>query len=256
MKASKAKKLSFLEWNNDIFVSSMKKIKLDIILIIILDSLFYVLSGYMLVFWLRRIQAGMAAFNLPGDVMSLGIEKGQELASDVKSFYYLIIFSFILVLVAIIFLASIIKGITWAKTTGAKISFKLISKFLALNLIWMGFWFLLVFLISLLVQPSLAPRFMVIAVILGLYFSNTLYTLFMHEQSLKSIFIAIKLNINKIHLFLLPYAIAGLLLFIILRAGNFLKFNYSSLVLGLLIITCAAFARYYVSELALRISKL
>jgi len=256
MKTSKAKKLSFLEWNNDILVSSMKKISWNITLIIILDSLFYFLSGYMLIFWLKRIQAGMASFNLPSDVMSLGLERGQQLASEVKSFYYLIILSFILVLAAIIFLASIIKGIIWAKTTGAKISFNLISKFLALNLIWMGFWFLLVFLVSLLVQPSLAPKFMVIAVILGLYFSNTLYTLFMHEQRLKSIFRAIRMNTVKIHLFLLPYAVIGLLFFIIFRAGSLLKFNYSPLVLGLLVVICAAFARYYVSGLVFRISRL
>lgn len=247
------KSQNFLEWNNEVFVSSMEKINFDIIMILILDSLFYFISGYLFLLWLQRLQAKMAAFNLPTDVVSLDFQRAQQLASEVKSFYYLIIFSFILVLLAIIFLASILKGIIWAKTTGTKISFKLISKFLGLNLIWMSFWFLVIFLISWLVEPVSAPKFMIAAIALALYFTNTLYTIFMKEQSLKSIFEAIKLNINKIHLFLLPYAAIALLLFVIIRAGSLLKFSYSVFILGLVIIIYAAFVRYYVSELVLRI---
>ena len=116
----KPKKSNFIEWNNDIFVYSMKKININIILIVILDALFFFLSGSILIFWLQRIQAKMAAFNLPTDVISLGYERAQQLVAEVKTFYYLIIFSFILILIAIIFLASIFKGVIWAKTTKTK----------------------------------------------------------------------------------------------------------------------------------------
>src|SRR3989338_3931585 len=124
------KSQNFLEWNNDVFISSMKKIDANIILTVILDTLFYAISGYIVIFWLQRLQDKIQAFNLPSDVMSLGREGARQLVSDEKSFYFLIIFSFILVLLIIIFLASILKGIIWAKTAGAKISFRLISKFL------------------------------------------------------------------------------------------------------------------------------
>jgi len=248
-------KKSFLEWNNDVFVSSMKKINLNIILIVILDALFYLLSGYLLILWFQRIQARMAAFNLLTDIVSLGYARAQQLVSDVKSFYYLIILSFILVCIAIIFLASILKGIIWVKTTKTKINFALISKFLGLNLIWMSFWFFAVFLISWLVQPASAPLFMAIAIILGIYFTNTLYTIFMQKQSFKSIFSAIKLNILKIHLFLLPYIIIGLLFFIIIRLGNLLKFSYSPILLGLILLVYSAVVRYYVSALVLHAGK-
>lgn len=251
----KPQKSNFLEWNNDIFVSSMKKVNLNIILIVILDALFYLLSGYLLVLWFQRIQTKMTAFNLPTDVVSLGYERAQQLVSDVKSFYYLIIFSIILVLIAIIFMASILKGIIWAKTTNTKISFALISKFLGLNLIWMSFWFIVVFLTSWLVQPASAPIFMMMAIILGIYFSNTLYTLFMQKQGFESIFSAIKLNITRIHLFLLPYIIIGLLFFIIIRLGNFLKFSYSTILLGLILLVYSAIVRYYVSALVLQAEK-
>ena len=250
------KKSGFLDWNNNILVSSFKKIDLNIISIIIMDSLFYFLSGYLILFWLQKIQAKMSAFNLPANIASLGYERTQQLVSQAKSFYYLIIFSFVLVLVIIIFLASILKGIIWAKTTNTKISFKLISKFLALNLIWMGFWFVLVILISVLVEPASALTFMIISVILGLYFTNTLYTIFMKNPSLKSIFNAVKLNITKIHLFSLPYAVILLLLFIIVQLGKLLKFNYSAFLFGLIIVIYAALARYYLSTLVSGIEKI
>ena len=251
----KAQKINFMEWNNHIFVSSIKKIDLNIILIVILDFLFYLLSGYLVVSWLQRIQAKMAAFNLPTDVVSLGYEKAQQLVGEVKSFYLLIIFSFILLLLAIIFLASILKGIIWAKTAKTKITFKLISKFLGLNLIWMGFWFLVVFLISLLVQPASAPIFMVITITLGLYFTNTLYTIFMKEQKLKTIISAIKLNIKKIHLFLLPYAIIGLLFFVVVKLNTLFKFSYSNVLFSLMLLVYAALVRYYISALVLKIAQ-
>ena len=86
-------KFNFLEFNNKILISSIKKIDLSIILIIILDALFYFLSGYLAVLWLKRIQEKIAVFNLPADLVSLGYEKANQLVADVRSFYYLIIFS-------------------------------------------------------------------------------------------------------------------------------------------------------------------
>lgn len=249
----KQQKSSFLEWNSNLLISSIKKISFNIIPILILDALFYLLSGYLIIFWLQRVQANITAFNMPADIMSLGPERAQQLVSEVRTFYYLIIFSFILLLIAIIFLASILKGIIWAKTTDTKISFKLISKFLGLNLIWMGFWFVAIFLISFLIAPSSAVFFMIAAIILGLYFTNTLYTIFMEEQKFKSILNSVKLNVAKIHLFLLPYFIALLLFYAIMRLGNFLKFRYSTILLGLVMLVYAAVLRYYVSELVSKI---
>lgn len=249
------KNQNFLEWNNGILINSLKKINFDIAIIIALDALFYFLSAYFFIFWFKRIQEKMAAFNLPADAMSLGYEGAQQLISDAKAFYYLLIFSFVLVLIAIIFIASILKGIIWAKTTKTKITFALISKFLGLNMIWMSFWFLAIFLASYLVKIESATRFMAAAIILGLYFTNTLYTIFMKEQKLKSIIGAVKLNITKIHLFLLPYAVMLLLFYVIIRLGNLLKFRYSPVLLGLIILVYAAVARYYASELAFEIKK-
>ena len=248
-------KPSFLEWNNNILISSLKKINLDLILIVILDALFYVLTGFLVIFWLQRIQTKMAAFNLPTDVISLGYERAQQLVSNARAFYFLIIFSLILLLIVIIFFASILKGIIWAKTANAKISFALISKFLGLNLVWMSFWFLVVILISLFVQPASAQIFILATVILGLYFTNTLYTIFMKEQKFGSLIKAIRLSITKTHLFLLPCIVIGLLFFIMVRAGNLMNFGYSQILLGLILLVYTAIVRYYISTLVLEIGK-
>ena len=252
---SKMKKSNFIEWNNNIFIPSIKKIDLKIILIIILDILFYFLSGSFVVFWLQRVQTKMASFNVPSDIISLGYERAQQLVGEVKIFYLTIIFSFILLLIAIIFLASILKGIIWAKTTKTKLSFALISKFLGLNLVWMGFWFVLFLLISLFIEPASAPKFMIITIALGLYFTNTLYALFMKKPEFKSIIHAVKLNIAKIHLFLLPYAVIALTLFVVVRLVSLLKFQHSNILLGLIVIIYAAVVRYYISALVLEIKK-
>ncbi|MBI3034931.1 hypothetical protein HYY71_01280 [Candidatus Woesearchaeota archaeon] len=249
-------KQNFLEWNNNVLVSSLKKINANILLIVLLDALFYIASGYLFMLWFERIQSSIASFNMPADIISLGPERAQQLVSDVRAFYFLILISFVLLLIAIIFLASMTKGIIWAKTAGTKITFSLISKFLVLNLIWMGFWLALFFTIFYLVQPALVQIFIIVAIILSLYLTNTLYTLFIKEQKLKVIFASLKLNISKIHLFLLPYSVIGLLLYVIIRLGNLINSRYSQILLGLTLIVYASIVRYYASGLVLEIDKL
>ena len=254
----------------------------------LLDILLFYLSGFFLVLWLQRILNKMSSFNLPADVASLGYEQTQQLANEAKSFYYLIIFSFIAVLIAIIFLASIIKGIIWAKTTKTRITFQFISKFLGINLMWMGFWFFLFFLIIFIVDPAFVPIFMAIALILFIYTSNILYTIFTKNQKFSSIVQAIKISIMKIYLFILPYAIFFAILIIVanldfLARLDFLSYSliiklfslagveYQNITLSTIlnpilaiiirltnpaILLLAAFGRYYFSTLVLSINKM
>lgn len=250
------KKINFMDWNNNILLSSLKKIDLNIFLIVFLDALFYLVSGYATVFWLQRVQEKMASFNVPADIISIGKENAIQLVSDVKSFYYLIIVSLVLLLIAIIFIASIFKGIIWAKTTGTKITSSLISRFFILNLIWMGFWLVLLFLIAYLAERTSAPLILFVLILLSLYFSNTLYTIFMKQQKLNSILKAIKLNVSKLHLFLLPYAVVFLLFYILMKLSSIIKFKYSAILLGMVLIFYIAVVRYYISSLVIKIEEL
>ena len=250
----KLTKTNFIEWNNNVFIASIKKINFNIILIIILDSLFYLLSGYFVIFWLQRIQTKIATFNLPADISSIGYEKAQQLVGGVRVFYYLIIFSFVLLLIAIIFLASISKGIIWAKTTNTKITLKLISKFFLLNLLWMGFWFILVISISLFIEPASVLKFMIAAIILGLYFTNTLYSIFMKKHMFNSIIEAVKINVTKIHLLAVPYTAVFILFYVTSKLNSLIQYKYSFIAFAFILLIYTAFIRYYVSTIVYEIN--
>lgn len=216
----KLKKASFMEWNKNVLVSSLKKVNLGIIPIVILDALFYFISGCLAVFWLLGLQAKMMSISIPSNIISLGYEKAQQIANEAQSFYYLTIFSFILLVLAIIFVASILKGIIWAKTTGTKVTLRLISKFLLLNLMLMGFIFFLIFLASLIAEPASANLAMIIIIASGIYFTNAVYTVFMKQQSLKSVPEALRLGIAKIHFFAAPYILFFALMFAVVYLSN------------------------------------
>jgi len=251
----KTKKLTFIEWNNQVFISSLKKIDLSIFLIIFLDALFYTASGLLIFFWFQRVIQRITSFQVPTDIVSLGYEKANELVKDIRIFYIMLIASFVLVILAIIFLASILKGIIWARTLKANVTFALISKFLILNLIWMGFWLTLIILMSIVLDPAASAFIIGASILISLYFTNTLYTIFMAEPRLRAILETIKINIMKIRFFIVPYFIIGLLSYILLRLNSLAKFKYSSIIAIIVMITLAAIVRYYHSTLVNQLGK-
>ena len=219
------KKPDFLDWNGKILLSSVKRIDMGIILIIALDMMFYYFCYYLFMFWLQRIQGRLLLFNLPADASTLGAERTQQLVGEAKMFLYILVFSFILLLLAIIFIASIINGVIWAKVTKTKASLSLISRFLALNLIWMGFWFVLAFLISWLAEPGSIRLFIIAAIAIAYYFTNALYSIFMRNQKIRSILDSIRLGTAKLHLFLIPYIVIFLIFYIIFELNSLLAFD-------------------------------
>ena len=257
-------------------MSSIKKISLGIVLIIILDILFYAISGFIVAAWYGQVKSRMESTSLPSSesLVALGAQKAQQAVTEARAFMLFLVFSIILLITAIIFLASIIKGIIWAKTTRTKLTFQLISKFLVLNLIWITFWAALLVLISIIIQPRALTTisdpqnpgsffqftnthlYVIIVVLMSSYFTNTVYSIFMMNKKISSIFEAIKIGVAKIHLFLLPYAIILLLLFILIRLSGMLNFRYSAIVLALMVIAYAAVVRYYCSELTIEIKRL
>lgn len=251
----KIKKPNFLEWNSNVLLDSLRRIDSNFFLIVFLDSLFYALSGLIIALWFQRVISRLYSFQLPSDIISLGYDRAQQLVKDVRLFYILLIVSFVLLLLAIIFIASILKGIIWAKTTKTKITLALVSKFLALNLIWMGFWLVLIVLMPVLLEPTISTFAIGIAIIISLYLTNTLYTFFMKEQKLGKMLKAIAFNASKIHFFLLPYSIIILLFILVVKASSLVKFNYSPIFTSLLIVIFAALVRYYHSALVIEIEK-
>ena len=226
----KTKKAGYLAWNIHILASSLKKIKLkDASLIIVLDALFYLLSGYFFLFWLQRINQKMESVYLPLDMASASVDNVQRAAKDAQSFYYLLIFSIILLVIAIIFLSSIFKGIIWAKTTSTKITPRLISKFFILNALWLVFWLLLMFAVLWMVEAGYARLFMFAALLASAYFTGILYSVFMRSQKIMSFANALKLGASKIRIFALPYLLVIGFFYLALLLGNLARLDYYTL---------------------------
>ena len=204
---SSKKNGGFLKWNYHILIASFKKIDLNIIWIIILDTIFYLASGCLILLWFQRISAKIQSFSLPSDIGLVTDQASQRLADQVAGLNLSIRLSFVLLLIAIIFLAAIIKGMIWAKTKKSKLSFNLLSKFLALNLGWMGLWFLVIYMAIQLVQQQLVAFFLFAVLFLSSYLTYSLYSAFMENQSIKRSLKSLRINFKKIHYFIVPYAL-------------------------------------------------
>src|SRR3989344_5844772 len=203
MKRTKKKEnFNFFSWNYGIFIDSLKKIDFNIIWITILDTIFYLASGFLMLLWFQRISAKIQSFP---DIGSVTDQAAQRIADQVAELNLIIRLSFVLLLVAIIFLAAIIKGIIWAKTKKISLSFSLLSKFLALNLAWLGLWFLVIYMVIQMVQQQLIPFFLLAVLFLSSYMTYSLYSFFMENQSISGTLKSLKLNFKKIHYFILPY---------------------------------------------------
>lgn len=208
MKSSDKKKSEgFIRWNYSIFVDSLKKIDFHIIWIILLDMLFYLASGYLIIWWFQRISAKIQSFELPSDIDLVSEKAAEQLGNQIAELNFILRLSSVFLLLAIIFIASIIKGIIWAKTTKTRFSFNLLSKFLILNLIWMGFWSFVMYLIFKFVRPELVSVFLLIALFVASYLTYTLYAFFMQTGKIKYSLASIKINFSMINYFLLPFGL-------------------------------------------------
>ena len=239
-------------------LNAFKKIDLNLILIVILDAAFYLSVALSYFLWDKFMKVKAAAVNLPSNpnelasvIASLAPQKAEQIASQMKSYFFLLVFSFIVLIILIIFLASIFKSIIWAKAAKTKITLKFMSGFLLLNLVWMGFWAIILFLISYLMQPESVQLFLLISLALAIYFTNIIYPAYLQNHTLKSIGKSLKLGITKIHLFILPTILIFLILFILLWLISHLRFNYAFILGSLVLVIYAALVRYYAYELTI-----
>ncbi len=206
-------------------------------------------------FWFIRIQSKYSLFDINQDVASLGYEGVSKITSDLWSFFFLFIGSLALLSLTIIFMASIIKGVIWPITTGTRLSLTFLSKFFILNLIWMGFWFLLIFLFSLIIEPLLVQKINIFVIFVSLYLSNILYSLFVEQNKIGKILDAFKIGFTKIHFFILPCALIFLIFYIFINISRMIVFSHSFYLNAIIALFLAAWMRYYIWGLILEIQK-
>ena len=160
----------------------------------------------------------------------------------------------------IIFITSIVKGIIWAKTTSAKINIHLISRFLGLNLIWMGLWTGIIVLIGFAADKTALVSFASLLIVIALYFTNIIYSLFMKNNKISSITDGLKLGVSKISEFAIPNAAVLFVIYLIINSGNLVNAaqanaGYINLAIMVVLIAFIAFARYYTSTLVYQVQK-
>jgi len=249
-------KSSFIKQNYDIFINSFKKINLKFFLILAFDILFYFILMQTGNFFLKIIEKKAANVDLAQNLLGLDQQAASGLLTSLRGFFFFLIISAILFLVLVAINWSVFKGLIWTATANKKFNFKFFKKFLLLNLIWLPSWFLLIFLFAVIINPETSPIFMMIILGMAFYFTNILYPLFLKENKLRKIKEAFKLGIKKIHYFIVPYAIIGILLYAISKGYSLIVLSVNlnpNVFFGILLIFIA-WLRYYFVEIVYSLS--
>lgn len=250
-------KSSFITQNYLLLVNSFKRISLKFFLILAYDIVFYFIFMQIGNFFLKIIEKKATNVDLTQNLLELNQQAASGLLTSVRGLFFFLIFSAVLFLVLIVVNWSVFKGLIWATAANKKFNFGFFKKFLLLNLIWLPSWFLLIFLFAVIIEPATAPIFMAVTLIMAFYFTNILYPLFLKDNKLNKIKEAFKLGIKKIHHFIVPYAVVGVLFYIISKLYSLTAANIGlnpNVFLGILLIFIA-WLRYYFIEVVYSLHK-
>jgi len=245
------KKEGYFKKNYNLFINSFKKIDLKIFHIVFFDLLFYSLVPLIAIATYKVIENRASLTNMPADLLQVGAETAENLLSDLKVFFFLLIAMLILMVITIIIDWSIFKGLAWGLTIKRKFNFKFFLKFFILNLIWLGTYAILIFLFALTFRESALWIYLLILTLIWTYFTNIIYTLFMKNEK-KAVRKAFKLGFTKIHLFILPYLILFIILsiiFFIMNLTTALPYGIGLTIIILTLLFYLAWARFYIVEL-------
>ena len=250
-------KNNFIKQNYILFINSFKRINLKFFLILAFDILFYFIFMQIGNLFLKMIEKKAANVDLTQNLLGLNQQAAASLLGSVRGFFFFLIFTAILFLVLIAVNWSIFKGLIWTTTANKKFNFSFLKKFFLLNLIWLPFWFLLIFLFAIITKPATAPKFMIILLVIAFYFTNILYPLFLKDNKISKIKEAFKFGIKKIHHFIVPYAVIGALFYVISKAYGLISANIGlnpNVFFGLMLIY-VVWLRYYFVEIVYSLHK-
>lgn len=253
-------KNKFIMQNYSLLINSFKRINLKLFLILAFDILFYFIFMQLGNIFLEIIQKKAANADFTQNFLNfLGLDQqaAGSLLASVRGFFFFMAFSAILFLLLMVINWSIFKGLIWSVVADKKFNFGFFKKFLLLNLIWLSSWFLLIFLFAIITKPTTAPIFMTIFLVAAFYFTNILYPLFLRENKIGKIKEAFKLGIKKIRYFIVPYAIIGILLYVVSKGYSLIALSVDlnpNVFLGILLIF-AAWMRYYFVEIVYSLHK-
>lgn len=251
-------KENYIQWNIRLLKDSLKKININLPLIVGIDFLFYSFVSFVLA--VIGSNLSKAYETIPAaDIASQSKEMIFQAAASLKSFYYAMVFSVIVFVVVFIFASGIAKSIIWALTSGTKITIDYILKFSIMNSILVIIWSLLSVVFIIILNSQSAINFIFTLAFIFTYFGITAYALFTNSQKVSSLKQAIKLNIKKLHLLLLPYALIISVLTILsktmLSIISINKFAYWNYVFVAITLMYLGIVRYYLLGLIININQ-
>ena len=238
------------------FAKSLKKVKLNILLIMLLALAPAVLTflGYLLL--MRLLSAQAAGISMPSNLLDLNYEDASVFLSKTRMFYYSMIgYPIALVLVTIV-LFSLSQGGIYTIMAGKKNESKFYVRFILLNFAWNLPWIIILTASFFVIRADLLKYLIPLLIFLWLHFTLTLHILFAHESRFSKIKEALRIGTKKLHKFAVPYLMIIALFGLSVLVASIL--SYIPVISVALIITTFLFfialSRIYLAEVIKELS--
>jgi hypothetical protein len=190
------------------FFNSFKKIRWDLLLVALYDLLLMVVVfavGKEL--FLRLFSDTQNIFALK-QAASLTAESILKVGIAMENFYSGIILTTAIAAMLCIFFYSIFKSLAWARVAKTKLSWKYLSRFFVMSIVWFALWTLLcVISYFILIQKAQIAVYLIVTLLL-LYLTPIMNIHFLKTQKIfTSMAKAFHTGIGNIHKLILPYAL-------------------------------------------------
>ncbi len=233
-----------------LLIETIRSIRAWILLVVLLDFLFYAGAFGMVALAKSEIVANYDALNFPDPSLQQQIspEDAAAMLSQMKSFKATTITILAAVAIAIIMWWSICKGLIWSITLKEKIRATTLWRFLMLNLAWLGCWMLLISVFAYIFNFAKAQYFLLGLIGFFLLTTSSIYTFFMPSPSLAGFKKGMVVFFKKFHLLVLPSAL--LFMTYALASRIFMLSAHLAVQISLMAFTLlyAAFSRLYLAK--------
>jgi len=239
------------EWKE--FLKSFK-LKINFVYVLLFDAVFAAFS------FLSVILFGKIAQELALKISSLDIQDAATLmesqADVIKSVLNSLLIYAVLLVIILFAICIITQSLIWNTILKKKLTWKYIWKFAVLNIIWL-LWIAPFILILLTKEPTLIIILTILLGILFIHFTMILYTIFTREVKIgKALKLCFKLGVMKIRLYLIPILFAVIIFVLLNLIMTLINMAVTSVLIGLaLLIIFAAWLRFYLSSVTLRVAK-
>ncbi len=239
-------------------LQSFKRIDLNFLYILFFDALFYLSIGLASIFFYNLItnKLGELVKMIPLD-QALSPNQLMVVGPYVKAMIYQVIALMICWLLIMLALWAVLKGFVWLFTLKKHFSMSYIITFVLFNLVWLGFWAIFTFFLSIIAKQAAFMMILIIVIIpLFLFYTPIMLTLF-DTRIWISLREGLKFgrNIGKLISSYLFALIMFILLTIVLVLLRFIPSPFYMVLTGASLLVFLTWARIYLSTVVLSVSK-